>query len=51
MTFEVPQDHYFVMGDDRLRSCDSRLWGAVPREDLIGKVSMIYWPPKRISFP
>ena len=49
-TFRVPQDHYFVMGDDRLRSCDSRLWGAVPRENLSGKVFMIYWPPQRISF-
>jgi len=51
MTFEVPQDHYFVMGDDRLRSCDSRVWGAVPHENLVGKVFMIYWPPQRISFP
>jgi signal peptidase I len=50
-TFEVPEDHYFVMGDDRLRSCDSRLWGTVPRENLIGKVFMIYWPPQRIAFP
>jgi signal peptidase I len=51
MTFEVPKDHYFVMGDDRSRSCDSRLWGAVPHENLIGKVFMIFWPPQRISFP
>jgi LPXTG-motif cell wall-anchored protein len=38
-----------MMGDNRANSCDSRAWGAVPREDLIGEVFATYWPPNRIS--
>jgi signal peptidase I len=45
----IPDDHYFMMGDNRAQSCDSREWGAVPRENLIGKVFATYWPPNRIS--
>jgi len=48
-SWPVPRGHYFFLGDDRIHSCDSRTWGAVPRSSLIGPVVLTYWPPQRIS--
>jgi signal peptidase I len=42
-TYEIPQDYYFAMGDNRDDSADSRYWGFVPREKIIGEALMIYW--------
>jgi signal peptidase I len=44
----IPRGRYFMMGDNRASSCDSRRWGTVPRSSLIGKVIATYWPPLRL---
>ena len=47
----IPSARYFVLGDNRTMSCDSRRWGVVPRNNIIGRAEVIYWPPNRIGEP
>ena len=44
----VPLDSFFVLGDNSASSKDSRYWGFVPRQNILGKAMIIYWPPNRI---
>jgi signal peptidase I len=48
-SWRVPAHEYFMVGDNRGDSCDSRAWGPVPRRNLIGEVFATYWPPGRIN--
>ena len=45
----IPEDAYFMMGDNRGASDDSRSWGPIKREWIIGRAFATYWPPKRIG--
>jgi signal peptidase I len=40
----VPPNAYFVLGDDRRNSSDSRAWGFVPRANIVGRATLVYWP-------
>jgi signal peptidase I len=48
-TIKIPPGHYFMMGDNRGASDDSRFWGPVPRSWIIGEAFATYWPPDRIG--
>jgi len=48
-TITIAPDHYFLMGDNRGASDDSRFWGPVPQSWIIGVAFLTYWPPNRIG--
>jgi signal peptidase I len=45
----VGEKEYFMLGDNRRQSCDSRIWGPLEEGNIIGEVFAIYWPPQRIG--
>jgi signal peptidase I len=48
-TITIPKGMYFMMGDNRGESDDSRFWGPVPEDWIIGEAFATYWPPDRIG--
>ena len=50
-TVKIPKDQFFMMGDNRSASCDSRYWGTLPKKFIVGKVIFRIWPITRLGHP
>ncbi|MDQ0287585.1 signal peptidase I [Desulfofundulus luciae] len=46
---QVPPGYYLMLGDNRNNSDDSRVWGFLPRQNIVGKAILVYWPLERIG--
>ncbi|GAH29971.1 unnamed protein product, partial [marine sediment metagenome] len=47
----VPDNSFFVLGDNRPNSSDSRYWGFVPRKNVVGRAWVVFWPLNKIRLP
>ncbi|HMK93460.1 MAG TPA: signal peptidase I [Thermoleophilia bacterium] len=47
--YKVPAGAYFMMGDNRTDSGDSRYWGTVRRDEILGRAFFVYWPPGQVG--
>ena len=48
--YKIPEDSYIIMGDNRTDSTDSRTWGAIPKELIVGRALLVYYPINEIKF-